>query len=63
MQTCTVLVHEVASTCGANIPGREVRLTFMKSGYVLGGYILTERNANFGKDVIRKPGDYAGRLW
>lgn len=34
-----VHVHEIAEEGGANVPDGQVKLTFAKSDYVLGGYI------------------------
>lgn len=37
-------MREVIVESGSNVPGSEVRLIFVKSGYTLDGYTLTVRH-------------------
>lgn len=45
-----VLVGNVAAKFGKNVLDREGRLTFVKSAYLIGGYILTIQCADLEKD-------------
>lgn len=58
MQSSKALVHEIGKEGKAKIPDSEVRLTFLKSGYILRGYIPTLRDAELEKRCIREPRNY-----
>lgn len=45
MQIYVELLREVAAKCGKSILAKELRLTFVKSGYMMREYILTMTDA------------------
>lgn len=62
MQSFMVLVHEIAVECEANVLDSELWLAFLRSGYLLGGYIPRLRDADLEKGSIRRPEEYTRRL-
>lgn len=55
--------REVAVECDENVPDTAVWLTFLKSGYVIAGYIQTLRDFDSEKRFISVPVKYGRRLW
>lgn len=62
MHSFMPLVHEILKEDEENVPDNEMRLAFVKSGYILGRYISTLRNADLESGCIREPGEYTIRL-
>lgn len=52
------LLREVSTKRGRNVSDIEARLTFMKSGFLMKGYIPTIRNEDLGKGFIRELVEY-----
>lgn len=50
------LVHEMAEEGEASVSNSEEQLSFLKSGYVLGGYIPTLRYVDLENGLIKEPG-------
>lgn len=49
------IARDVAGKCGKDIFGTEVLLTFVKSGYLISGYIPTIRDAKWERRFIKEP--------
>lgn len=53
-----LLVREITTKIGANIPSWKEMLAFAKFGHVLTGYIFTVSNVDVEKRFIREPYNY-----
>lgn len=62
MQSSMRLLRKIAEKREINVADIEVLLTFVKSGYMLSGYIQTLRDANLGNGLFSKPGAFGRRL-
>lgn len=61
-QSSTALVPEITEQGEANVPDSEERLVYVKTVYMMGGYIPTLRDVRSEKRCIRARGKYTRRL-
>lgn len=55
-------MHRAAADCCINVRETNVQLTSVISGSLIGGYILTIRDADFEKALIKEPSEYKRTL-
>lgn len=62
MKTYCALVREIDSERGRNVTDAQIRLVFVKSGYLLGGRVPTLKDVDYVHGMIKEGGEYERRV-
>lgn len=62
MKTYCALLREIDSERGRNVTDAQIRLVFVKSGYLLGGRVSTLKDVDYVHEMVKERGDYERRV-